>query len=484
MIYKYIEQQLKDFTPDAFIRCLKIFSAAAMCIILYAFCFSGFQIVDEFEHLHASWLVSIGQVPYKDFFEHHHPLLWYLSALPVNLFYDNAVIFYVMRGISLAVSLLSVWYIYRIVLFFGDKKSAWLAAALSLGNIITLYNAYQFRPDNFMNLCFIIGIYYLYCYLRTPFLRYLIYSFSGFTFSFLFLQKISLLLLVVEVILLWLIAKKRIRLKAVTAAALPAVGILFAFIGYFYHKGALIEYFELNFRFNQALVYYFDRGSFWYTHIWLSIYAFAFLTALYFYKKGNLYFKIFSILYICEFLMRALYFAPHPNYYTLLTYLSAAVISVWAEYLMPKRKLLSALFIAGLFLYLGSLFNRIDASTEKYNSYKHYLLADYVHRNSSAADYLMNGYDKNFNIYRKDVSYYWFGLDMLLPVMKQEYGIDNVDINTLVLQYRPKFIYTRNYIDLKALRTYGEHRYTQTFIPGLINGLYEKTPFEYLAVLK
>ena len=35
-----------------------------------------------------------------------------------------------------------------------------------LGNIITLYNFYQFRPDNFMNLCFIIGIYYLFSYIK------------------------------------------------------------------------------------------------------------------------------------------------------------------------------------------------------------------------------------------------------------------------------------------------------------------------------
>lgn len=35
---------------------------------------------DEFEHLHAAWLVSQGQTPYVDFFQHHTPLFYYIAA--------------------------------------------------------------------------------------------------------------------------------------------------------------------------------------------------------------------------------------------------------------------------------------------------------------------------------------------------------------------------------------------------------------------
>src|SRR6266852_4451301 len=35
---------------------------------------------DEIEHLHASWLISVGQLPYRDFLEQHHPTLWFLAA--------------------------------------------------------------------------------------------------------------------------------------------------------------------------------------------------------------------------------------------------------------------------------------------------------------------------------------------------------------------------------------------------------------------
>ncbi|MEW5915760.1 MAG: glycosyltransferase family 39 protein [Gemmatimonadota bacterium] len=41
--------------------------------------------VDEFEHVHAAWLVSLGQRPYVDFFEHHPPFFYLAAALPLRL---------------------------------------------------------------------------------------------------------------------------------------------------------------------------------------------------------------------------------------------------------------------------------------------------------------------------------------------------------------------------------------------------------------
>jgi hypothetical protein len=35
---------------------------------------------DELEHMHVSWCIAKGMVPYRDFFEHHTPWLWYMLA--------------------------------------------------------------------------------------------------------------------------------------------------------------------------------------------------------------------------------------------------------------------------------------------------------------------------------------------------------------------------------------------------------------------
>lgn len=481
----FVTAEFRNFDEHKLVRLLKLFSAAALMVIAYAAVFSGFQIVDEFEHLHASWLVSIGEVPYRDFFEHHNPLLWYLSAPIVSFFYNKVFIFYVMRCISAGVSLLTLYYTYKIVLFFGTKANAWLALALVLGNLITVYNLYQFRPDTYMNCCFVAGLYYWFCYLKTNELKKLTVSFLLFLISALFLQKISLILIVTEAIMLILVCQKKMRIKDISLAALPALGVMFLFLGALYFYGILFQYIQLNLNFNQALVYYFERGAFWYRDLWFSLYGLALIAAVYFFSHKNIFFKIIAALYVAEFLMRGFYFAPHPNYYTLLVIFSAMVLSVTATPLLEKGKPVLALIILALFLHLGQLFNTVAETSVKHNSYKHYQLADYVHKNSRPDELLMNGYDKNFNIYRKDVSYYWFGLDMLLPVMTAEYGLsEKIDINELIFKYRPKFIYLENYPDLLALRTYGENRFTQKFIPELVRKLYKKTPFEKLGELK
>ena len=59
-------------------------SVAVVCVLALMLHVVGIRIeavqLDEFEHLHASWLISQGQKPYVDFFEHHTPLFYYLGA--------------------------------------------------------------------------------------------------------------------------------------------------------------------------------------------------------------------------------------------------------------------------------------------------------------------------------------------------------------------------------------------------------------------
>ncbi len=482
---KSIIKQFAYFNEASFVRVLKLFLIVSLLAICYAMIFCGFQIVDEFEHLHASWLVSIGKVPYRDFFEHHNPLLWYISAPIVSLFYDNLKIFYVMRVISFLISLLTLYYVYNISILISGKKGALISVALSLCNLITFYNFYQFRPDNFMNLFFMAGVYYLCLALKISMQKNLIFSFVSFALSFLFLQKIALQLVVIEGILLVLIYQKYVKLKSVFIAAGCALLGLAMFFFYLYQKGALLDYLELNLVFNQALVRGFERGAFWYSNIFVGIYGIALISAIFFFKKENVFFRMLAIIYVAEFFMRALYFAPHPNYYTLLTYLGAICIVPLIQWGGNNYKIFQIILILFLFLNLGHIFNKTDAVSEIHNSYKHYRLAQYVHQNTDATEYLMNGYDMNFNVYRKDVSYYWFGLDMLLPVMEKEYGIDvKMDINALILQYRPKFVYTENYVDLLSYRLYGEKKFIQVLSPKILSRLYEETPFANLVILK
>jgi len=56
--------------------CYSIRSFCAALTVLYL----GRLEYDEIEHLHNGYLVSIGKTPFKDFWEHHLPLIWYVIA--------------------------------------------------------------------------------------------------------------------------------------------------------------------------------------------------------------------------------------------------------------------------------------------------------------------------------------------------------------------------------------------------------------------
>ncbi len=49
---------------------------------------SKYFTIDEFQYGHAAWLISKGFIPYRDFFEHHFPLL-YLLYSSIFLIFDN-----------------------------------------------------------------------------------------------------------------------------------------------------------------------------------------------------------------------------------------------------------------------------------------------------------------------------------------------------------------------------------------------------------
>ena len=58
----------------------KILSFLAKTVLLSLTCcliLNGTMLIDEFEHLRASYLITLGFTPYTDFFEHHHPFLWW-----------------------------------------------------------------------------------------------------------------------------------------------------------------------------------------------------------------------------------------------------------------------------------------------------------------------------------------------------------------------------------------------------------------------
>jgi 4-amino-4-deoxy-L-arabinose transferase-like glycosyltransferase len=102
---------------------------------------------DEFEHLHAGYCVAQGLLPYRDFFEHHGPATYYLSAILVRVFGAELKLLTVHRLVSLVfvlAALLGTWKMARRL--FGR-----VAALVAVSWVLTCpwfaEKSVEWRPD-------------------------------------------------------------------------------------------------------------------------------------------------------------------------------------------------------------------------------------------------------------------------------------------------------------------------------------------------
>jgi len=112
---------------------------------------------DEVEHLHVSWLVSQGLAPFRDFWQAHSPLLWYMLAPAVALFHSAAVLLFA-RALAVALFLLIVaatgWLAWRVT---SDRSSAAIAALIVLALGVRLEAAWL-RPDQLATLLALLSL--------------------------------------------------------------------------------------------------------------------------------------------------------------------------------------------------------------------------------------------------------------------------------------------------------------------------------------
>lgn len=112
---------------------------------------------DEMEHLHSTYLVLEGSVPYREFWQNHMPTLWLLFAPLMAVWSSDASICYLARGVGLSGSLLVFLVAVRLSneLCGGDRR-AWGANAAVLSaaywGTSILAEAPIFRTDIWMTL--------------------------------------------------------------------------------------------------------------------------------------------------------------------------------------------------------------------------------------------------------------------------------------------------------------------------------------------
>ncbi|MFM2152089.1 MAG: hypothetical protein RL199_524 [Pseudomonadota bacterium] len=117
---------------------------------------------DEFQHVHIAWSMLQGQLPYRDFFDHHGPVTGWLGVLVLYLRGAEAAsfdTFLVIRRLNL------VWVIGQtcLVAWLGRRvSSSWLAGAAAAGlftaSSMLQFVGVQYRPDALQNLLMLAGL--------------------------------------------------------------------------------------------------------------------------------------------------------------------------------------------------------------------------------------------------------------------------------------------------------------------------------------
>jgi hypothetical protein len=126
---------------------------------IYDFSQQRFFTIDEYQFGHATWLVSQGEVPYRDFYEHHFPLSYVVHAplLKRDGSFDEKALR--LRGVAFAYLVVaSAALALGTVVATRSPLLALLSAVLPLGFGFSLMSEMEYRADNFgaaLLLCFL-----------------------------------------------------------------------------------------------------------------------------------------------------------------------------------------------------------------------------------------------------------------------------------------------------------------------------------------
>jgi hypothetical protein len=205
-----------------------LFASAA--VVLYALASGSSRRhydVDEIQHTHVMWRISVGDRPFHDFVESHPPFVWYLGALVLPRFSTPGQALSVFRFLAAALGVLFVGLMLACAKACQTKLEVpWLAAAglLVLCERRNLDYFLEARPDSVAYCLLFVA---LLLFLRgTPgplFPRYSVFSFLAST-AVLWTPKLALL--VVALALADLIFRFRSKRGLLPSLAGHATGIL------------------------------------------------------------------------------------------------------------------------------------------------------------------------------------------------------------------------------------------------------------------
>ena len=414
---------------------------------------AGFRFFDgdEIEHVHSAWHVLNGAVPYVDFFEHHHSLLWYLLAPVLAVLPESASALVALRLVMFLLVPATAWATYRLARECGaPREAAWLSVFLLLSMTTFTYVAIEIRPDVPQTLLGVSSAIFFVRLLRTQKARDAVLCGLTAAAAFLFLQKVLLLFPLFAVAFTVAAVSRRVRWRLGWYAAAAFAAACAPFAAWLAVTGAFDDYVVTNWLFNARL----GAGrSHW-----------SFLAAATLRDFGrNAVFWILSIAMAAAAVRRrqqapyvlpawfgwglvALMFATNrvvDRYLLAAVPFLAAAAGMWLAEEAARRRVAGPRFAA--LLLLVCLLPAIGMTRSVFRSNRGQLEKIQLVLDRSAPGDRMYDEWGDFNVFRPDMHYFWFMTSPGVRVYNGLTGGRYADFNVcrLVAEVKPRFVSDR-----------------------------------------
>ncbi|MBM4048467.1 MAG: phospholipid carrier-dependent glycosyltransferase [Planctomycetes bacterium] len=133
--------------PRSFVILLWALVALAVLLTLPVIAWRTFD-GDEFEHVHGGWCVYHGQVPYRDYFDNHTPLLHFVLAGLFPLFGEDIPALFAARAMMALLCLVVLAATHGLAKRVCDRQTAALAVLLLAFATVFFAKGIEVRPDS------------------------------------------------------------------------------------------------------------------------------------------------------------------------------------------------------------------------------------------------------------------------------------------------------------------------------------------------
>ena len=428
------------------------------CLLLASLSGVIFQVLnrefnhDELEAVHAAWKILHGEKIYIDFFQHHHPFLYYLLTPILVVFGENTNSILATRLIIFAMLLLVLHVTYYLAENIFNRGSGIFSLALLAITPVFSNSAFEIRPDVPQTLFGLAALLFLFIYLENLSLRYLIMSSVFLGVSFLFLQKAIFLIAPIAALLTIRTYKRQISFLDYFIYFLTLLLTISPYYIYLVHEGALYSYFIFNWVLNAKFLSQPSQLEILYGTLGYAIITNLLIWIFYFWGLKdfikNIKQKEFAFVSVSLLISLVFFRAPHKQYFIMIIPL-VAIISGFVFHSIFSRNRYKILINISIVLYMivsASLF-LFFSFCEIHSNWYQFQKINYVLSITNPKEFVYDG-DINFNVFRKDISFFWFSVNpkMGALITYKTFSSYHYDIYNLINTVKPKVI-SGNYID-------------------------------------